>query len=72
MSGPRFLKTQVGYCWILSDLATQGPMRFRFWNDRQLRKLREAGFVRPSTRVHKAWEITDKGRAVLGIREATP
>lgn len=70
MGEARFLKTQIGYTWILADLATKGPMRGpRWWAD-QLRKLREAGYVRPSLRVHKVWEITDKGRAALGIREA--
>ena len=70
MTSPRFLDTQVGYVWILADLATKGPHRNRFWSERQLRKLREAGLVCPALRIHRAWEITEKGRAVLGIREA--
>lgn len=70
MGEARFLKTQIGYTWILADLATKGPMRGPFWWAQQLLRLREAGLVRPSLRVHKGWEITDKGRAALGIREA--
>jgi hypothetical protein len=52
--------------WILSDLEKSGPMlRSRFWNPDHLRALREAGLVRPALRLHRGWELTEKGRAYL-------
>jgi repressor of nif and glnA expression len=51
--------------WILSDLAKSGPCRIDPWYKRHLRALRERGLVRPALRLHRGWEITDKGRAAL-------
>lgn len=66
---PRRLQNEVGYHWILSDLVLKGPMKPRPWWREQLRRLHEAGLVRPALRVHGAWEATDKARAILRAME---
>lgn len=66
---PRFIKRQVGYSWILSTLVKNGPTKPHFLWAVQLPRLHEAGLVRPSLRVHGAWEATDKGRAILRAME---
>ena len=67
-AGPRFLQSQVGYLSILAEL-TDGPRKPRGWWRHQLPRLREAGFVQPATRVHGAWELTNKCRAILRALE---
>ncbi len=66
------LKSQEqGMRWILLDLANWGPRKADPWWPRHLRALRECGFVRPALRLHKGWEITDKGRVALYAQELT-
>jgi len=66
-----FLNLEIGRKWILFSLASLGPQKAAPWWPRHLRKLREAGLVRPALGLHRGWEITDKGRAFLKAQVRT-
>ena len=61
-----FIRTRMGFCWVMSDLRRHGPSTLKeSWHPQQIRQLHERGLIRKSTSVLNGWEITDAGRKAL-------